>query len=230
MMADAGTARQNAPTPAAFTKPSNRSNPAAHCRRHARHRHLACVWQAVRRMEPDLEACIARVAVGDEGAFMSLYDQLAAPIFGVVWRVLRDPSQAEEVAQETFLEIWRLAPRFEPTRASVRTWAIMIAHRRAVDRVRSEQAHRDRHLRAAVRREVGSLGPDDIAVDLEDRQRVLNALAQLSTAQREALELAYYDGLTHIQIADRLDVPLGTVKTRIRDGLIRLRAAMVVHP
>lgn len=181
-------------------------------------------------MDPDLETSITRIAAGDQTAFAALYDQLVPTVFGVVHRVLRDPAQAEEVTQEVFVEIWRQAPRFDIGRSGVRTWAVMIAHRRAVDRVRSEQAHRDRHLRTAATVEPGQLGPDDLAVELEDRERALAAMAELSTPQREALELAFYDGLTHVQIAEQLGVALGTVKTRIRDGLIRLRALMGVNP
>jgi RNA polymerase sigma-70 factor (ECF subfamily) len=181
-------------------------------------------------VSPDLDLLIARVATGDEGAFASLYDQLAPTVFGVVKRVLRDGTQAEEVTQEVFVEIWRQASRFEAGRASVRTWAAMIAHRRAVDRVRSEQAHRNRDDVSAHARQAAPLGPDEMAVELEDGARARQAMQTLSPVQREALELAFYDGLTHIQIADQLGLALGTVKTRIRDGLIKMRAAMGIEP
>ena len=178
------------------------------------------------RVDQDLTANIARVAEGDQGAFAALYDVLAPSVFGVVRRVLRDPSQAEEVTQEIFVEIWRQASRFDPARGGVRTWALTIAHRRAVDRVRSEQSHRDRTMAVGA----ASLGvmatPEDDAIDADDRVRARAAMDTLPTAQREALELAFYDGLTHVQIADHLGVALGTVKTRIRDGLIRLRTTM----
>lgn len=194
--------------------------PTVHTRRRPR------VWQIGGVVPPDLDPLIARVAAGDERAFASLYDQLASTVFGVVKRVLRDGAQAEEVTQEVFVEIWRQAGRFEPGRASVRTWAAMIAHRRAVDRVRSEQAHRNRHEHMAHARQPVPLAPDELTVELEDGARARQAMQALSPVQREALELAFYDGLTHIQIADHLGLALGTVKTRIRDGLIRLRAAM----
>lgn len=165
------------------------------------------------------------VAAGDQVAFARLYDELSSTVFGVVRRVVRDPAQAEEVTQEVFVEIWRQAGRFDGTRANPRTWAVMIAHRRAVDRVRSEQAHRDRHEKLAVV-EPASAGPDEVAVERTERDRAREALETLSGVQREAIELAFYDGLTHVEIAERLDVALGTVKTRIRDGLLRLRGAL----
>ena len=178
------------------------------------------------RVDPDLTSYIARVAAGDQAAFASLYDVLAPSVFGVVRRVLRDPSQAEEVTQEIFVEIWKQAARFDATRGSVRTWAVTIAHRRAVDRVRSEQSRRDRQTTVGAASLVVPATPEDDAIDADDRTRARAAMAKLPEAQREALELAFYDGLTHVQIADHLGVALGTVKTRIRDGLIRLRTTM----
>jgi RNA polymerase sigma-70 factor (ECF subfamily) len=178
------------------------------------------------RVDPDLTSLIAGVADGDQSAFASLYDSLAPTVFGVVRRVVRDPSQAEEVTQEVFVDIWRQATRFDPARGSVRTWAVTIAHRRAVDHVRSEQSHRDRHEAVATGAVDAPVSPEEGAVEADDRRRARTAMATLPAQQREALELAFYDGLTHVQIAERLDVALGTVKTRIRDGLIRLRTVM----
>jgi len=177
-------------------------------------------------VDPDLSSCIARVTAGDQAAFATMYDVLAPTVFGVVRRVLRDPAQAEEVTQEVFVEVWRHASRFDPQRGSVRTWAITIAHRRAVDRVRSEQSHRDRHHAVGATPGGAPSSPEDDAIESDDRTRARAAIAALPDVQREALELAFYDGLTHVQIADHLDVALGTVKTRIRDGLIRLRTMM----
>jgi RNA polymerase sigma-70 factor (ECF subfamily) len=172
----------------------------------------------------DPEVLVALVAGGDQAAFASLYDHLAPAVFGVVRRVLRDGAQSEEVTQEVFVELWRQAGRFDAGRASVKTWAVMIAHRRAVDRVRSEQAHRDRQERTFAEPPAPA-GPEDVAVETEERRGARRAMDALPTVQRQVLELAFYDGLTHVQIAERLDVALGTVKTRIRDGLIRLRAS-----
>ncbi len=173
-----------------------------------------------------LAGLMAQVADGDQTAFAQVYDRLAPTVFGVARRVLRDPAQAEEVAQEVFVEVWRQASRFDGTRGSVRTWAVTISHRRAVDRVRSEQAHRTRHVRTGAVIGVADATPEDAAVEREERSRAVGALDSLTDVQREALELAFYDGLTHVQIAEHLGVALGTVKTRIRDGLIRLRGVM----
>ena len=178
------------------------------------------------RVDQDLTTYIARVAEGDQAAFASLYDVLAPSVYGVVRRVLRDPSQAEEVTQEIFVEIWKQAARYDVERGGVRTWALTIAHRRAVDRVRSEQSHRDRQRAVGAASLEVRATPEDDAIDADDRNRARDAMATLPAVQREALELAFYDGLTHVQIADRLGVALGTVKTRIRDGLIRLRTTM----
>jgi RNA polymerase sigma-70 factor (ECF subfamily) len=180
------------------------------------------------RSDVDPAALIALVAQGDERAFADLYDELAPAVFGIVRRIIRDPAQSEEVAQEVFVELWRQAARFDPARGTVRGWAATIAHRRAVDRVRAEQSLRDRHLRSAVVPAAPDEPPDAV-IDSLDRARARRALTELSDAQREALELAFYNGLTHVEIAEHLGVALGTVKTRIRDGLIRLRGLMGAH-
>jgi RNA polymerase sigma-70 factor, ECF subfamily len=169
---------------------------------------------------------MARAGQGDEAAFAELYDGLAATVYGIVLRVLRDPGHAEEVAQEVFVEVWRLAPRYRTERGSVRAWVATIAHRRAVDRVRSEQASRDRQARAE-RQEI-DVGEDVGVVVTErlERERVRRALELLAPVQRQAVELAYYGGHTYREVATLLGTPEGTVKTRIRDGLIHLRDHM----
>lgn len=166
---------------------------------------------------------LRRAGRGDQAAFAQLYDELAPLVFGVAVKVVRDPAQSEEVAQEVFVELWRLAARYDESRGSVRSWAATVAHRRAIDRVRSEQAARERATRDAtnVLRE-----HDDVVATVEtnlDRARVLRALGQLSPLQREAVELAYFGGHTYREVAVLLGVAEGTVKTRIRDGMIRLR-------
>lgn len=164
---------------------------------------------------------------GDQAAFADLYDASAGLVHGIVLRVVRDPSQTEEVVQEVFVEIWRLAPRFDGTRGTVTSWMATIAHRRAVDRVRSEQSSRNRVEREAakVTRDHDVVSESVIEHDHAefDRRRVRKALDRLTHMQREAVELAYFGGHTYREVAVLLGEPEGTIKTRIRDGMIRLR-------
>ena len=167
------------------------------------------------------------VATGDSRAFAALYDALAPAVYGLARRVVVDPSLAEEVAQETFAAVWSTADAFDASRGSARSWVLTIAHRRAVDVVRHEQAARNRidRVGAASRERPGADIADEV-VDLvsrtEDAQAVHRALNALTGLQRGAVELAYFKGCTYQQVADILEVPLGTAKTRIRDGLHRL--------
>lgn len=177
---------------------------------------------------PD-ETLLARVAKGDQEAFEVLYDRVAGQVYGLVRRVLRDPAQAEEVSQEVLLEVWRQAPRFDAARGRARAWILTLAHRRAVDRVRSEQAARNRDERVAARDRGPAFDVVTEAVEARaERDMVRDALGQLTDLQREAVELAYYGGYTYREVAELLGAPLGTVKTRLRDGLIRLRDTMGV--
>jgi RNA polymerase sigma-70 factor (ECF subfamily) len=174
-----------------------------------------------------LASLLSQVALGDHGAFEAVYGHLAGPVYGLVRKVLRDPAQSEEVAQEVMLEIWRVASRFDPARGSAISWAMTIAHRRAVDRVRSETAATEREHKVTPGPVVG----DDVAELVEtalDRQRVRRCMGALTDLQAESVKLAYYRGYTYPQVAQLLGVALGTVKTRIRDGLIRLRDCMEV--
>ncbi|MFB8387208.1 ECF RNA polymerase sigma factor SigK [Microbacterium sp. NPDC055910] len=167
---------------------------------------------------------LQRVAAGDQSAFARLYDLLSPRVFGLIVRVLVDRAQSEEVLQEVFLEIWQSAGRFAPNRGQGRSWVLTIAHRRAVDRVRASQASSDRDVRAGLR-DLG-VAHDSVAEQVELRlegRRVATALAELPEAQREALILAYYGGYSQSEIAALVGAPLGTIKTRMRDGLSRLR-------
>jgi RNA polymerase sigma-70 factor (ECF subfamily) len=173
---------------------------------------------------PDLADLLQRSARGDRDAFASLYDAAAARVHGLALRVVRDPAQAEEVTQEAFLEIWRTASRYDADRGSAVSWLLTIAHRKAVDRVRSAEASSRRestyhHRNQSVDHDTTA---DAATASLEAR-RVRTALGALTDVQREAIELAYFGGYTHTEVATLLDLPVGTAKTRIRDGLIRLR-------
>ena len=172
---------------------------------------------------------LLRVADGDQAAFARLYDMLSPRAFGLILRVLVDRSQSEEVLQEVFLEIWHSAARFAPNKGQGRSWVLTIAHRRAVDRVRSAQASTDRDVRAGFRDM--DVAHDGVAEEVELRiegQRVSEALATLPDPQREAITLAYFGGYSQSEIAALVGAPLGTIKTRMRDGLSRLRVEMGV--
>ncbi|WP_233204699.1 sigma-70 family RNA polymerase sigma factor [Cryobacterium sp. Y62] len=170
------------------------------------------------------EELLARVALGDQSAFGELYDQIAPRVLGLVKRLLIDHAQSEEVTQEIFLEIWQSASRYESTRGGASTWILTMAHRRAVDRIRSSQAGRDRDTKIGIRDL--AVAYDHVAETVEVRiehERVEKAMTRLTQLQRQAVSLAYYGGFSHSEVADILHIPLGTVKTRLRDGLIRLR-------
>jgi RNA polymerase sigma-70 factor (ECF subfamily) len=173
---------------------------------------------------------LAAIAGGDQGAFAQLYDLLSPRVFGLIRRVLVDPSQSEEVLQEVFLEIWQSAARFAPNKGQGRSWVLTIAHRRAVDRVRASQASADRDARVGLRDL--DVAYDGVAETVElkiEGGRVSEALAGLPEAQRETIVLAYYGGYSQTEIAALVGAPLGTVKTRMRDGLSRLRTRMGVQ-
>ena len=182
-----------------------------------------------KRADADLDALLTLVARGDQGAFEALYERLARPAYGLIRKVLRDPAQSEEVVQEVLLEVWRTASRFDPGEGSARGWLMTLAHRRAVDRVRSAQASAEREARAAV----AATDYDVVAEEVENRldaQRVRRCLDALTELQRESVTLAYYGGYTYREVAALLGVAVGTVKTRMRDGLIRLRDCLGTEP
>ena len=173
---------------------------------------------------------MARSARGHEDAFSELYDLTSSRIYGTVLRVLRSADHAAEVTQEIYVEVWRQSARYAPDKGSVLAWMTTMAHRRAVDRVRavsSEVARDERYAVTGISREV-----DHVWEGVEQRldvDRVRKGMASLTAIQREALTLAYFGGYTQSQVASLLKLPLGTVKTRIRDGLIGLRDALGVE-
>jgi len=172
----------------------------------------------------ELGQLLRLAARGDEQSFAQLYDAMSTRVFGLAVRIIRDRAQAEEVAQEAFLEIWRTASRFDPARGSAAAWMLTITHRKSVDRVRSAEAATRRDATYELRnRSVEHDSTADAAHASMEARRVRHAMESLTAAQREALELAYFGGYTHSEVASMLDLPLGTAKTRIRDGLIRLR-------
>ncbi|KJS58037.1 RNA polymerase sigma factor SigK [Streptomyces rubellomurinus] len=178
---------------------------------------------------PDLQELVSKVALGEQDAFGQLYDAVAGRVLGLVRRVLRDPAQSEEVAQEVLLEVWRTASRYQPERGEVMSWVLTIAHRRAVDRVRSAQAASDREQRVASQAYAPAF--DEVAEQVEgrlEREQVRRCLKTLTELQNESVTLAYYRGFSYREVADMLNVPLGTIKTRMRDGLIRLRDCLGV--
>jgi RNA polymerase sigma-70 factor (ECF subfamily) len=172
---------------------------------------------------------LIRVAESDQRAFAELYDMLSARVFALILRVLVNRAQSEEVLQEVFLEIWQSAARFAPNKGQGRSWIMTIAHRRAIDRVRASQSSADRDVRAGFR-DIG-VAHDSVSEQVElgiEGEKVVEALATLPDAQREALVLAYYGGYSQNEVAVLVGAPLGTIKTRMRDGLTRLRSAMGV--
>ena len=164
---------------------------------------------------------------GDASAFAAMYESLSPRVYGLVQRVLQDVHQSEEVTQEVFLEIWQTSTRFDPTRGSAPSWVMTLAHRRAVDRVRSAEASRRRDTTEVERSRTTPI--DETATSAHaslDAQEVRAALGTLPDFQRQALELAYFGGHTHLEVSRMMRIPLGTAKTRIRDGLVRLRDAL----
>ncbi len=167
------------------------------------------------------------MAAGDHGALAELYDAHGGPIYTLALRIVRDTSDAEEVVQEVFTQAWRQAGRYDPARATVIGWLLMITRARALDKVRARDARPDaRHPVELPDLPAGGQGQEAVMLSNESVAMVRNALRELAEPFRVPLELAYYDGLSQSEIAARLDQPLGTVKTRMRTALSRLRAAL----
>ena len=181
------------------------------------------------RLSSDLDALLRRVARGDDAAFADVYDLTRSRVYGLVMRVLRDPGYSEEATQEIYLEVWRTAANYDPARGSALAWLMTMAHRRAVDRVRAEQAGSNRESRyGAASLETASDVVADSAIAQDERRRVTECLDGLTDAQRQCIELAYYGGLTYTEVAQRLAANLSTIKSRIRDALRGLRNCLDV--
>ncbi|WP_122260670.1 ECF RNA polymerase sigma factor SigK [Ornithinimicrobium cerasi] len=175
----------------------------------------------------DLSILLQRVAQRDQAAFAELYDATAPRVYGLALRVLRNPTMAEEVAQEVLLQVWREADKFDPARGSALAWLLTITHRRAVDRVRSEEAQSARLRRYEALHENVPFDSTAEAGELRsEASRVRSAIDLVGEPHRTTLILAYFEGLTHREVAERTQVPLGTAKTRIRDGLRKMRQVM----
>lgn len=173
---------------------------------------------------PGLNDLLARVASGDKIAFGELYDRSAPRVLGLVRRLLRDSAQSEEVTQEIFLEVWQNAKRYDSSKGSAITWILTMSHRRAVDRIRSSQSSRVRDTKIGLRDMETEYDSVSESVEIRvEHERVGQALLRLTELQRQAVTLAYYGGYSHSEVAELLKVPIGTVKTRLRDGMIRLR-------
>jgi RNA polymerase sigma-70 factor (ECF subfamily) len=166
-----------------------------------------------------------RLASGDEGALGEVYDQFASFVYGLALRVIGDPRAAEDVSQDVFVTVWERPEAFDPERGSLRTWLGTLAHRRAVDYVRREEARRRRTERDAARR-VSVPDVEEVAVALVTAERVREALELLPEEQRQAIQLAYFGGKTYRQVAEVLGIPEGTAKSRLRLGLRRIADAL----
>ena len=177
--------------------------------------------------EDRLAALVARTANGEAEALAALYDATVALIYGLAQRILADHGTAEEVTSDVYLHVWRQGARYDPARGTPLAWLLMLTRSRAIDRLRARAARRESAaLEAAAALPSPAPGPHDDAVVAERRRIVVAALATLSPEQREAIEIAYYGGKSHSEIATALGLPLGTVKTRIRVGMTRLRDAL----
>lgn len=182
-----------------------------------------------RQMTGDLDALLRRVALQDAEAFAKFYDHTRSRVYGLVTRVLRDPGYSEETTQDVYIEVWRNADGYDPEAGSAISWLLTLAHRRAVDRVRAEQAATRREARYGA---ASGDPPADVVADSailrEERRQVSDCLGSLTVAQRQCIELAYYDGLTYVQVSERLATNLSTIKSRMRDALRRLRSCLGV--
>lgn len=181
----------------------------------------------LRHVTADLDALLRRVAHHDVDAFAEFYDHTRSRVYGLVTRVLRDPGYSEETTQDIYLQVWRNAGDYNPAAGTPLAWLMTVAHRRAVDRVRSEQAATDREARYGAA--TVELPMDQVAEGVltrDEYRQVTNCLGALTDRQRECIQLAYYEGLTYVQVSSRLSANLATVKSRMRDAIRGLRTCL----
>ncbi|MGE2690015.1 sigma-70 family RNA polymerase sigma factor [Mycolicibacterium pulveris] len=188
---------------------------------------MSVVVAKLPRVAADLGELLRRVARQDVDAFGVFYDLTRARVFGLVTRVLRDTGYSEETVQEIYLQVWRSADSYDPTAGSPLAWLMTLAHRRAVDRVRSEQSGSQRESRYGVATfEVPSDSVAESVISSDERRQVADCLGSLTDAQRECIQLAYYDGLTYAQVSEQLSANLATIKSRMRDAIRGLRKCL----
>ncbi|TLH70977.1 RNA polymerase subunit sigma [Mycolicibacterium cosmeticum] len=175
----------------------------------------------------DLDVLLREVARGDAEAFAEFYDHTRARVYGLVVRVLRDPGYSEETTQEIYLQVWHNADSYDPAAGSPLAWLMTLAHRRAVDRVRSEQSASQRESRyGATNVDTPADHVADSVITADEHRRVVDCLGSLTDVQRECIDMAYYGGLTYREVSERLSANLATVKSRMRDGLRALRSCL----
>jgi len=181
--------------------------------------------------DPEPAALIARCAQGDQSALARLYDSTSAQVNGLALRILADQEMAEEITGDVYMQVWRSAGSYDAGRGSPLAWLLTIARSRAIDRLRASAGERKQPapFELGLKAPSPEPGPEDSSALAQRRRFVRAALGRLSREQREAIELAFFGGLSHIEIADALGAPLGTVKTRIRLGMGRLRDALAGH-
>lgn len=189
----------------------------------------ALVDARLRLVTAELDALLRQVARRDAEAFATFYDQTRSRVFGLVSRVLRDPGYSEETMQDIYLQVWRNAGNYDPSAGSPLAWLLTLAHRRAVDRVRSEEAASSRESRyGAATVEPPLDHVSDAVITGDERRQVTDCLDTLTDTQRECIQLAYYDGLTYVQVSERLAANLATIKSRMRDAIRGLRKCLGV--
>ena len=190
---------------------------------------LLLASSTLRGVTADLDALLRRVAKQDVEAFAAFYDDTRARVFGLVVRVLRDPGYSEETTQDVYLQVWRNAENYNPSAGTPLAWLMTLAHRRAVDRVRSEQSASQRESRyGAANVELPADRVAESVIQADEQRQVVECLGSLTDPQRECIHLAYYEGLTYVQVSERLSANLATIKSRMRDGIRGLRKCLGV--